>query len=636
MNVESINALLIEDSPGDARLITEVLRDAPEIVLHTVDKLSLGIEYLKARKIDVVLLDLGLPDSQGLGSLHAAHKVVPQTPIVVITGMDDEAIAKEAIRLGAQDYVIKSEMLTSLLARTLRLAVERKRAEKSLRESEAKYRQLYESMMDGFVRVDMQGRLVEWNSTYQAILGYSEEELRSLTYIQLTPETWHAFERKIIAEQVLSHGYSEVYEKEYRRKDGTIFPVELRTFLLRDAMRVPNGMWAIVRDITERRLLQRQLLQAQKMEGIGRLAGGIAHDFNNLLTVIIGYSEQLLDNSPSDYKGRSDLELIRDAGERATSLTSKLLAFSRKQILQSKVFNVNGLVTENSKLLRRMIGEDIELTNVLAPDLGFVKADVTQLEQVVFNLAVNSRDAMPKGGKLVFETANVDLDDSFVKNNIGSSPGKFVMMAISDTGAGMDAETKSHIFEPFFTTKEIGKGTGLGLATVYGIVKQSGGYISVDSEPGQGTIFRIYLPRVDESLDQEQRFEAIESGGSETILLVEDAEDVRFFAARCLTAKGYTVLVASDGLDALSIAERHAGTIDLLITDMVLPKGFNGRDIAEKLREFHPGIRVLFISGYFARLTDNTILDQNLKIFQKPFTAESLTKKVREVLRQKN
>jgi two-component system, cell cycle sensor histidine kinase and response regulator CckA len=636
MSEQKIRALLVEDNPGDARLAKEVLRDASDIDLHTVDRLSLAVDHLASQDYDIVLLDLGLPDSQGLGSLQAVYKAVPGVPIVVLSGQDDETLAKAAIRQGAQDYLTKSALQGSAVVRTLRFAVERKQTEIALRKSEAKYRRLHESLMDGFVQVDLQGHIIEWNSIYQTMLGYTEDELRSLSYVELTPEKWHAFEAKIVSDQIFTRGYSEVYEKEYRRKDGSVFPVELRTSLLRDEAGVATGMWAIVRDLTEHKLLQRQYFQSQKMEEIGRLATGVAHDFNNLLTIIIGYSEQLLNNSSPGDSTRSELEQIRAAGERAADLTSKLLAYSRKQIIQPRVLDLNSFIKDNSKLLRRLVGEDVEIITVPAPDLGRVKADLIQIEQILLNLAVNSRDAMPKGGKIIFKTANVDLDASFVGGNIGSQPGRFVMLAVCDTGTGIDPEAKSHVFEPFFTTKEMGKGTGLGLATVYGIVKQSDGYITVDSEPGQGSTFKVYLPRVDAPVDQIQRLESIASQGSETILLVEDEENVRIFAARFLEVKGYTVLKAVDGPNALRIAEGHSGAIDLLITDMVLPNGLNGRDVAERLQNSRPEISVIFVSGYAAGMTVNTELDPDLRLLQKPFTGESLARMVREVLQQKS
>jgi PAS domain S-box-containing protein len=390
-----------------------------------------------------------------------------------------------------------------------------------------------------------------------------------------------------------------------------------------------------IEDETERNLLQKQFIEAQKMEAIGRLAGGIAHDFNNLLTIIIGCSNFLLSDIPPDNPAHADAEQIKNAGTRAAALASKLLAFSRKQILRPRVIDLNAAVQENSRLLRRVIGEDIDLVTFPAPDLGSVKADPTQIEQVIMNLAVNARDAMPDGGKLTLETANVDLDQSFVSSHSECTMGAFVMLAIKDTGTGMDAETRAHLFEPFFTTKEEGKGTGLGLATVYGIVKQCGGYITVDSAPGRGSTFRIYFPRVDEAAEKTKAAPMSVAGGSETILVVEDMEEVRAMAVRALQAKGYKVLESKDGPDALKAASEYAGKIDLVATDLILPGGINGRELAGRLATSRPGVKVLYISGYAGVLATKDFADPNLAFLPKPYTGEDLARKVREVL-QKN
>ena len=630
--MQNIETLLIEDNAADARLVREVLRKAPNIKLHIKDKFASAMEYMASQKIDAVILDLGLPDSKGLASLKALVKSYPDMPIIVLTGDDDGGLAKDAIRMGAQDYLIKPVMIEGMLARTLHIAIERKQFEKSLRERDVKYMQLHESMMDGFFHVDMQGRFVHWNSAFESMLAYSKEELSELTDRELTPEKWQAYDAKIADEQILPRGYSDVYEKEFYTKEGIALSVELRTSLLRNPAGMPAGMWSIVRNLTDRKLLQRQFFQSQKMEGIGRLAGGIAHDFNNLLTVILGNCQLLLDSSPPDDPARFEIEQIRNAGERAASLTSKLLAFSRKQMLQLKIFNINDLIKDSSKLLRRLIGEDIELVAILAPDLACIKADVTQIEQIVFNLAINSRDAMPHGGKLEFETASVEMDELFVNKHPGSCLGKYVMLAIRDTGTGMDPETKNHVFEPFFTTKEMGKGTGLGLATVYGIVKQSNGYITIDSELGQGTSVRIYLPRIDAPPDREQKIAPAEMNGSGVILLVEDADDVRQFAVHCLQIKGYTVFEAKDAISALAIAEKLGGQIDLLITDMILPKGLNGLETATQLRSRYPKIKMLLISGYSEQLVANELSIPDLKILPKPFSAQQLAMAAKEAL----
>jgi PAS domain S-box-containing protein len=388
------------------------------------------------------------------------------------------------------------------------------------------------------------------------------------------------------------------------------------------------------RDVTARKRLEAQFLQAQKMEGIGRLAGGVAHDFNNLLTVITGYVELARDMlAPSD-QIYGDLEAIRDAADRAAALTHQLLAFARQQILNSRILNLNDLVLNLDKLLRRLIGEDIELVTLPTLDLWPIKADANQIEQILVNLAINARDAMPDGGKLTIETANVILDEAYAHQHMGVTPGFYVMLAVSDTGAGMSPEVQAGVFEPFFTTKASGIGTGLGLATSYGIVKQHGGYIWLYSEVGQGTIFKVYLPRTTEVTDDQVTSKMPETllEGSETVLLVEDEGAVRQLAARVLRQLGYTVLEATDGADALRVAGEHSGAIDLLLTDVVMPQ-LGGTVLAERLRDLLPRLRVLFMSGY----TDHTIvrhslLEPGVAFLQKPFTPELLARKVRAAL----
>ncbi len=391
---------------------------------------------------------------------------------------------------------------------------------------------------------------------------------------------------------------------------------------------------ALSAEITERKQLEAQLLQSQKMEAVGRLAGGIAHDFNNLLTVIKGYSELLVEEVGGDGRLRRAAEEIDKAADRAALLTRQLLAFSRRQVLEPEVLDLNDVVANMDKMLRRLIGEDIDLVSVRRPGLGRVKADPGQIEQVIMNLAVNARDAMPQGGKLTLETANVELDEVYARNHVAITPGSYVMLAVSDTGCGMDAETQARIFEPFFTTKELGKGTGLGLATVYGIVKQSGGYIWVYSEPGQGTTFKVYLPRLEEAVEtaQPEREIVRPARGSETVLLVEDEENVRQLVRQTLEKNGYTVLEARAGAEATQLSAQHPGPIHLMLTDVVMPK-MSGRELAERLALLRPGIKVLYMSGY----TDNAIvhhgvLDPGTAFLQKPFTAADLGQKVREVL----
>ena len=392
-------------------------------------------------------------------------------------------------------------------------------------------------------------------------------------------------------------------------------------------------VWGTQRDVTDQRHLEEQFRQSQKMEAVGQLAGGIAHDFNNLLTAILGNTQLLLRDLPPGDAKRGDVEEIRKASERAASLTRQLLAYSRRQMLQPEVLDLNVVVAEMDKMLRRLIGEHIALVAVLASDLGRVRADPNQLEQVIVNLAVNARDAMPDGGKLTIETANVDLDETFAQAHLGSVPGAYVMLAVTDSGVGMDATVRAHLFEPFFTTKEVGKGTGLGLATVYGIVKQSDGYISVYSEPGRGSSFKIYLPRNGSTADlpvTPQR--GGPARGSETILVVEDEPAVLTLSQRALEAQGYVVLAAADAAAALRVVERHGGTIHMLLTDVVMP-GLSGRELADRLGAQRPGIRVLYMSGYPGdAVVQHGTLPSGSAFLQKPFSPDGLARKVRDVL----
>jgi two-component system cell cycle sensor histidine kinase/response regulator CckA len=388
------------------------------------------------------------------------------------------------------------------------------------------------------------------------------------------------------------------------------------------------------RSITERERVEAQLRQAQKMEAIGLLAGGIAHDFNNMLTVIVGYSDLMLQKLRADDPLRSEVEQVKEAGVRASLLTRQLLAFSRKQVLQPRVLDLNAILTNMDRMLQRLIGEDISLLTVPAPGLGRVHADPGQIEQVIMNLAVNARDAMPQGGKLTIETANVQLDDGYVRQHAGSKPGPHVMLAVSDTGCGMDAATQARIFEPFFTTKEPGKGTGLGLSTVYGIVKQSGGYIWVYSEPGHGTASKVYLPRVEAVAEavEPSREAAQTPRGSETILLVEDDYGVRKLIHSILHAYGYRVVEAHHGKHAIQVCEQHAGPIHLMVTDVVMPE-MSGRELEERLKPSHPDMKVLFMSGYTHKgIVHHGELVPGTAFLQKPFTPDALARKVREVL----
>ena len=527
-------------------------------------------------------------------------------------------------------YTERDQEFLGSVGGQIALAIERKRSEEKVRESEARLRVLVEQLPAVLWTVDRGLRFTSALGAGFARLKIKPDELVGMSlldYFETTDQTFlpiAAHRRAVAGEPMTFHvewksGSYACHVEPLRDSDGQV-----------------SGAICMSLDITDRKQLEEQLRQAQKMEAVGRLAGGIAHDFNNLLMVIQGYSDLLVERLPDGDPLRRNAEQIQMASQRASSLTRQLLAFSRKQMLAPKILNVQSVVAEMEKILRRLIGEDVQLETSSAPDLGLIKADRSQIEQVILNLAVNARDAMPQGGRLTIETANVELDASYSHPPAVLSPGRYVMLAVTDNGCGMDAETQAHVFEPFFTTKEKGKGTGLGLATVYGVVKQSGGYVWVYSEPGRGTSFKIYLPRIEETAvpagrDGKSEMQ-IPERGSETILLVEDEKGVRELAREYLASSGYTVIEAEDGHTALELAAMHVGPIHLLLTDVVMP-GISGRELAERVSQIRPGIKIIYMSGYTDQaVVHHGILRNDAVLLQKPFTLMTLAGKLREML----
>ncbi|MCD6305211.1 MAG: response regulator [Deltaproteobacteria bacterium] len=510
----------------------------------------------------------------------------------------------------------------------------RKQAEEALRESENRMKALLAASPLGIALFI--NRKLDWaNERFYKLAGYEQGSLvgRDARVLYASDEEYERVGQELYA-GIDKSGTGEI-ETKWIRQDGKIIDCRLRACSL-DRNNPSRGQIVTAADISEAKQLAAEFQQAQKMEAIGILAGGVAHDFNNILTTIIGNAGLALMEAEKDGPQWKEIEAIRTAGERAASLTRQLLAFSRKQIIRPEILDLNKILAEMEKMLARLIGEDVELLMVPGPALWQVKADPGQMEQVIMNLVVNARDAMPEGGKLTVETANADLDENYFRNHglREEKPGGYVMLAVSDSGTGMDKETQSHIFEPFFTTKERGKGTGLGLSTVHGIVKQNNGFIRVYSEPGQGSAFKVYLPKAkgDEASEEKDRHPVTGPGGSETVLIVEDDDLLRKLLQNTLQQYGYKVLEAENGEGALKLSEAYVGSIDLLITDVVMPK-LGGKETAERLQSLHPRMKVLYMSGY----TDNAIvhhgfLGTGLNFLEKPFSPEALLRKVREIM----
>jgi two-component system, cell cycle sensor histidine kinase and response regulator CckA len=508
--------------------------------------------------------------------------------------------------------------------------IHRIRAEMAQREE--LFRIISENAADLIAVVDVSGRRLYNSPSYEKLLGYSQEELtRTSVYEQIHPDDRDQVEKA--AENARNSGQGNRLEYRVRHKNGQWLTLESTASAVRDSKGNVQKLVVVNRDITERKQLEEQLYLSQKLEAIGRLSGGVAHDFNNLLGVIIGYSEALQGRLPKDDPFREAVDEIQKAGKRAASLTQQLLAFSRKQVLEPKVLDLKIVILEVEKMLRRLIGEDIDLRFLLPQELGRIKADRGQIEQVLLNLAVNARDAMPQGGSLTIEAANAELGTAEVRRYRYVAPGRYIMLRVTDTGCGMDAEVQSHIFEPFFTTKEKGKGTGLGLATVYGVIKQSGGYIWVDSEPNKGATFRIYLPEVQDMPEaSEEKIAVTRASGPRTILVVEDEASLRKLTRTTLQDTGYTVLEAGDAIEALRIADETPGAIDLLLTDVVMP-GMSGRVLAERLVPLRPDLRVLYMSGYTdGAVADHGVLESGISVLHKPFTRDQLIRRVENVL----
>jgi two-component system cell cycle sensor histidine kinase/response regulator CckA len=627
-----VRLLHLEDNPTDSELVELALREAGmDWDVVRVESRDAFVAALEQGGFHIVVSDYSLPSFNGLEALCETRKRRPELAFLFFTGTLGEERAVEALKAGATDFVAKERR--DRLAPALRRAVKEAEERAARRQAEEQYQLLFESNPHPMWVFDAEtlAFLAVNDATVQQY-GYSRSELLGMTIKDIRPpEEVPALMEELKSLSWPGSDWLRVWK--HRRKDGSIMDAETGSNPI--VFQGRRAVLVLAHDLTDKKKLEAQLLQSQKMEAIGQLAGGVAHDFNNLLGVIAGYTDLLLKDLGAQHPGTRRAEQIRKAADRAAGLTRQLLAFSRKQVLQPKVLDLNAVVLDVEKMLQRLIGEDIHLVTVLSEALGRVKADPGQIEQVIVNLSVNARDAMLKGGKLIIETANIDLDSHYAETRSEVRPGPYVLLAVSDTGHGMDEETISRIFEPFFTTKEEGKGTGLGLSTVFGIVKQSGGHVGVYSEVGQGTTFRVYLPRVDDSgeaavvaavLSEPRR------ARGETILLVEDAEALRMMIREMLESAGYEVLAGDSPEEALAVGEAHSGPIHLVLTDVVMPR-LSGPQVAERLNAAWPGVKVLYMSGYTDEaIVHHGVLEGGTPFLQKPFTTDVLLRKVSEVL----
>jgi len=638
-----LRLLVVDDEIAHAEMVVAFLRSGegwPGADMKIATSYDDALDAFAAQPFDVAFFDYWLGARDGLSLLRDVRRRGVETPVIVLTSRGAEEVAVEAMKAGAADYLSKSNLSVEALERAIRHALalhaeERQRwhAEAALRASEERFRALVENSSDALLLIDAEGRITYVTPSSERHLGWPLKQMIGRSIFDFI----HPDDREMVgvrmAETLNNPLGSVSQEVRFQHADGDWRIMEGVGVNRLDDPSV-GAIVVNARDITERRKLEDQLRHAQKMEAVGQLAGGVAHDFNNLLTAILGYCSLILDEVPEGSPMRQDLIEIQSAGERAASLTRQLLAFSRRQMLQPQVVDINTLVRQLEKLLRRLISEDVELVTALASDLRPVRVDPASVEQILVNLAVNARDAMPLGGQLTIETANVEIDEAYTVTHVAMKSGPYVMMAVGDTGVGMDAALRARVFEPFFTTKEQGRGSGLGLATVYGMVKQSGGYIWVYSEPGHGTVFKVYLPPaktrvVPRATDAGKSVDT--AHGWETVLLVEDEDAVRTLAREVLRRHGYVVLEARHGVDALRVAERHTDDIHLMITDVVMPH-MSGRETAERLSKVRPKMKVLFMSGY----TDHALMHRELtpgaSFLQKPFTPDNFARKVRHVL----
>jgi len=637
-HTQPLCVLLLEDWPADVELCLQELKKTEfEVTADVVQTREEFIQCLSAKTYDVILADYRLANWTGMEALRLLRERDKHIPFILVTGALGEELAVECIKRGVSDYVLKDR-----LAR-LPVAIRGALKEKALgnarawmleafEESEARYRHFVENATYGICRATLDGRFLDVNSALVRMLGCESRE--ELLAMNLARDVYRdPAEGARVLEQYRQAGRIERVEAQWKRKDGTTITVQLSGCALRDTHGALQAQEVIAEDVTERRALESQNRALQKYEAIGQLAGGFAHDFNNMVGAIMGWADLGLGETPVGSPFQRHFQKIRNQAERAAALTRQLLAFARRQVLEPRNINLNQMVTEMLGLLENALGAQIEVKTVLAPDLEVARADPTQIEQVLMNLCLNARDAMPQGGCLLIKTENVTIDEEYRRRYAYARPGRYVLLSVSDTGTGMDANTLEHIFEPFFTTKQRGQGTGLGLAVSYGIVKQHGGMIHVYSELGRGTTFHIYLPLGNGVAEQAERSESKSvRGGTETILVAEDHQGLREAAREILEKLGYQVLLAGDGEEAVQRFQADRDRIALVLLDVVMPK-LGGPEAYEQMRARKPGVPVIFCTGYSTEAALlNSALGKDAAVLQKPYSLTSLGCKVRELL----
>jgi PAS domain S-box-containing protein len=631
-----LHILHLEDDPKDAALINDTLETGGiACTIVCVETEREFVAALEQGRIDLVLSDFTLPSFDGASAIALVHARWPDLPIILVSGTQGEERAIDSIKNGATDYVLKGH-LSRLVPATIRAMqdVSERNELKRTQFSLARLAAIVESSDDAIIGSDLDKKITSWNKGAEKIYGYSAAEMIGHSIERLIPTGHQGEDTDFLAENPHGENVNQ-FETVRLTKDGRLLNVSITLSPIKDAAGKIIGISKVARDISERKKFEAQLYQSQKMEVMGHLASSVAHDFNNILGVIIGYNGLITTALDPGSPLRKYTEEIQHASERAAGLTRQLLVFSRKQSVQSLVLDLNDAVADLDKMLRRLIGENTEMTIVPGQEIWHIKADSGYIGQVLMNLVVNARDAMPNGGKLIIATSNVTLDELDALTRTGAVAGDYVMLSVSDTGNGMSEEVKAHLFEAFFTTKPKGKGTGLGLATCQTIVKQCAGHIEVQSELGKGTTFKIYFPRVEQPLDVAARL--IRAGplprGTETLLVVEDEPSVRHLAQGVLQAQGYIVLSASNGQDALHAVRGHKGApIRLVVTDVVMPL-MGGKVMAEWLRITDPGLKILFTSGYMDdTIAEHGVLEPGVAFLAKPYTPAMLACKVRAML----